>query len=206
MTRRRKWWLLCGFAALVAGIGVTCYLLASRDADFKVASARTKSIRAHFAKLDSTIDAADFHDCKTLRATLDRLHNKFGKPEEGPWRWSRGTLWRFVQVDNDVADYDAPVAFPAESTPMTLKDFLRLTMRQVTDKEVGFIVRRHYIEATSLKRAEEEQARYVESIPIFDRVKNAWKELTGHVEDDPIELITITTWSSYYHEAGWISK
>src|SRR5207253_184286 len=135
--------------------------------------------------------AADFQDCKTLEQVLIRLNEKFGEPLEARM-WGGGWRWPFVQYSEPANNI--LVQYPAESCPMPLKQFLRMTFAQAGVEDVGFIVRNNRIEATTMKRVEAERARYLESVSLFDRMKTAWRDLMGEVEDDPPVIMTITTY------------
>jgi hypothetical protein len=190
--KRRTWLWLAAVIVLIAGIGLAWALFADRDADFQAIGPRTRSVRANFAVLDRTIDAADFHDCKNLEEVLNQLSQKMwrdgGEPVEFRFFSSITADMRRLFPDAPAPLMaEIPVAYPPDPNPMTIKQFLRLTFRQATDEDVGFIVHRYGIMATSRKHLNEERTRYVESVPIFDRVKTAWRELMGHVEDDPPE-------------------
>ena len=194
---RRRITLLCAALLLVGGVALAWYVLDGRDSDFHVIGPKTRGVRANLALLDSTVDVADFRDCTNVRAALHRLRGKLHDATLEPEFGKEIDLWFFtwrsrVLVDREAFAkegtpniLDSAVQFPAESQSMTAKQFLRMTFQQTEAQEVHFIVRGHYIEATTLKRAEEERTRYLDSVSVYDRMRNFWKEITGHVEDDP---------------------
>jgi hypothetical protein len=206
MKRRTILWLSL-IVVLLAGVALAWMIFNKRDADFQAFGPRTRGVRANFATLDTTIDAADFHDCKSLDAVLKRLNKKFGEGEIA--------LWHIVPpfVSNKVNEIEPderrilvtfPVTYPAESTPMTVKQFLRMTFSQAYNEDIGFVVGRYGVTAMTRERFDEKHARYVESVPFFERFRNAWEDMTGHVEDDPPVAITITTLNSY-RKVSWKS-
>lgn len=202
MHRRRFCWLCAGLL-MVSSVLVAWYVLAERDSDFHVVGPKTRGVRANFALLDSKIDIAHFQDCKTIQAGLNRLHHKIcddeetlepGKPAE-MHRWMLLVLNRAVTVDSDAFGQEGtrhiterPVQYPAQPQMMSVKEFLRMTFRQAGAGDAHFIVRGHSIEATTLTRAQEARDHYVASVSLYDRMRNMWKDMTGHVEEDPPKI------------------
>jgi len=194
---------------LLIAIGVTAwFVLARRDADFVTVGPKTKGVRDNFAKLDSMIDPADFRDCKTVRQAFTRLSEKmqtadpFANPDEKQFliRWWPSRDW--IRFDSDSIEairskrdlLAAPFELPTETAPMTVKQFLRMAMAQTSVPNVNFVVRGHYVEVTTSKRAAEERARYLDGVSAADRMRNLWKELTGDLADDAPEFFEITVW------------
>jgi hypothetical protein len=191
--RRRLLWL-CTACLLIVG-GIAWLLFANRDADFHVIGPKTPGVRANLTMLDSKIDVAEFRDCKTLRETLNRLNDKQRTVERKLgsrefWVGHDVVLDRqaFAQTPGVLNIAESPVQFTSNSKLVTVKQFLRGTFRQTGANDVHFILHRGCIEATTPERVQEERARYLDSVSLFDRVHNAWKEMTGQVEDDVIEI------------------
>jgi len=168
------------------------FVFAQRDADFHVIGVKTPRVRANYAVLEMQVDVADFHDCKTLRDALSRLNEKLApRPNEPGQKWSDPVFLDVEEFGNDPKRKnlgDAPIQFSRDSQRVTTKQFLRMALRQAGVPDAHFIVGRYCIEATTLNRVQEERARYLDTVSLFDRMQNAWKEMTGQVEDDSIWL------------------
>jgi hypothetical protein len=190
MLRRRKLWLILLLVFAIIAIGGVWMYFDRRDPDFHVIGPKTKGVRANLALLERTIDAAEFHDCKTLDDVAVRLDEKL-RPfaDKGLKGWRPYKL----RVDSSVTPrrddvLSSPVEYPAEATPMTVKDFLRFTFRQVTDEEFGFVVSGYFIQATTSAEIQAARARYQANVPLLDRLRNVWRDVIGEAEDDPVEI------------------
>jgi hypothetical protein len=178
MKRRALWF--AGLIALIAVVIGGWFLFGKRDADYYTIGPITTSTHVNLVLLDSTIDASDFRDCQNLQEALNLLQKTLEKRGEfATW----GVDVAGLAFRSDVLA--APVQYPAESTPMTAKEFLRMTFRQVSNEKVGFVVGPYSIQADTIDRIEEGRARYEQGLSLADRVKLAWNSLMGHVEDDP---------------------
>ena len=197
MNRRRFFWL--GAAAFVIGvIAVGAYVYATRDSDFHVIGKKTRGVRMNLALLEMKIDTSDFRDCKTVRDALNQLRAKLHEGERGrvldkgadeDWWW-----FERRRIDVDHAAFaeagitqigDRPIQFPPDSGTMTVKQLLRTIFRRTDVAEVHYIVRWNIIEASTAKAADEERARYLDSVSAYDRIRDWWKEINGEVEPDP---------------------
>lgn len=198
---RRRLTYGCLALTLIGGAIAAWFVLARRDADFVMVGPKTKGVRDNFVKLDMMIDSADFQDCKTVRQAVRQLNRKLNGGEIFPDDQQRFGFWLHNQnrlrVDNDAFTtagkdlIESPFQLPAESQPMALKQFLRMTFAQTGVPEVSFIVRGHYIEATTSKRAQEERTQYLDSVSVYDRMRNLWKEMRGDLADDPPEFMNV---------------
>jgi len=196
---RRRLIFGCIVLSMIAGAITTWYVLARRDADFVVVGRKTKGVRENYAKLEMMIDPADFREFKTVHEALAKLNNQLRLlqlEENGPDEAWRGWEFQRVRIDRDaffvpvggVDTLEAPFQLPADARPITLKQFLRMTFAQTGVPDVNFIVRGHYIEATTAERAQDERARYLDGVSVYDRMQNLWKEMTGNLDDDVPEL------------------
>jgi len=184
---------------LLIGIGAaTWFLLSRRDTDFIMVGPKTVGVRDNFAKLDAMIDPADFRDCKTVEQALRRLNEKLGTSSSVPGVEPDPWFVRMDLVGTDPAAFaqkdganllNKPFQAPVDAQRMTLKQFLRMTFSQAGVSELSFVVRGHYIEATTATRAQEERARYLDSVGVIDRMHGMWKELTGNLEQDAPDVM-----------------
>lgn len=201
MNRRRLCWLVAALL-LIGSVAASLYLYSTRDSDFYVIGRKTRGVRANLVLLETTVDTADYHDCKTIQDVLNRLHAKLHEGGRGDGFDDdlnidlRSFVKTGVHVDDEAFAAegtakirDQPIHFPRESQMMPLKQFLRMVFRQSDVSDVRFILRWGTIEATTMKRADEERANYLDSLSVSDRMRIWWKELNGEVEPDPRIII-----------------
>jgi len=196
MSRRRIFWITTPIVLIGIAIA-TWYVLARRDADFIMVGPKTIGVRDNFTKLDTIIDPADFRDCKTVEQAMRRVNENLVAPNVTPADEPEIWVIRFGLVRTDQAVFArkdgsnlliTPFQLPADAQPMTLKQFLRMTFSQTGVAELSFVVRGHYVEATTATRAQDERARYLGSVGVIDRMHGMWKELTGNLEPDAPEM------------------
>jgi len=200
MSRRRIFWITTPIVLIGIAIAVW-YVLARRDADFVTVGPKTQGVRDNFVKLDMMVDPADFRDCKTMRDAVARLIAKTRPPDFVEDKERHVRLWwprhDWIRID-DVAFVEkrqfgndllaSPFTLPPGNEPMTVKQFLRMTLAQSGVPDVTFVVRGSYVEATTASRAQEERTRYLDSVSLYDRMQSLWKEVTGNLDPDPPEV------------------
>jgi len=192
---KRRCLLLLAFSlTLIGSATIAWFTLAQRDADFVVVGPRTRGVRAHFAALEKTINPLDLRDCRNVRDALARLSRMLEEPVPVPMHEGDhfGTFRaQCIEVDEEALAknlLNSPFQIPDE--PMTAKQLLRATFVKAGAPHVHFIVRGYLIEATTAERAQEERARYLDSVGVYDRTQTFWKEMTGTIEDvEPLVVI-----------------
>jgi len=180
LNRCRILWL-CMPLVLIGVAVVAWFVLARRDADFVIVGPKTVSSRKTLALLDSTIDAGDFHDCETVQEVVDRLvRGNLGLDVI----IDRAAIQEETGVDRDW--YQSPVKFePTPPQPMTVKQFLRLTLHQAELPNVTFVVSTPLI-ATTRTAAAQEKADYLDRLSTYGYAQMIWAEWTRDIEsDDP---------------------
>jgi len=193
MKRSRLYWF---FAALllIGGIAAVLYAISRRDSDFVIVSKKTQGVRDGLAMLNTTVDLADFRDCQTVEEALNRLYARLKEVERGR-ELDKIAVEQWIHIDRRAIQVDEeafkevgignigeqPIQLPNGPETVTIKQFLRIVFRE---HDARFIVRWNAIVATTAKHAEEERARYLDSVSIYDRMRDWWKEINGEIQPD----------------------
>ncbi len=177
MKRLKKSWAWLAFPALcgVAVIGAWAFF-ANRDADIQWIGPKTENLHAMLDGLDMRVIPADFQECATLEEVLELLEEKCR---------DKGVE---LVVSIDCKTTETKVNIPNDPQPMAVKQFLRMALRQVTAKEITFLLSPYHchvkggvIRATSADYVDRRRADYEKShnVTCIDRIHQSFAELLG---------------------------